>query len=267
MSTSKPEQGTGCRPVLGILITARLGSTRLKRKHLLLVSGKPMMSFLLLRIEQEFTEELAAGHAKIIIATSDEPMNREFEQFCSPTVSVFYGSKSNIPLRHFEAAQAVGFDLALSIDGDDILCSRRAMRAVSDSLLSGSQYASTNGLPFGMNAFGYSVAFLKRSLEGHRDQTLETGWGRIFDTSQMAEIQISDITDDPLLRFTLDYPEDHELFGAVISAFADKIFTASDAEIVEHVYANDLHRLTSAISEEYWNIFRRSVEAEEGRNE
>ena len=66
----------------GILISARLGSTRLKRKHLLKVSDKPIFHYLLKRISMEFQEEINKKEVEVIIATSDEPENRIFKKFC-----------------------------------------------------------------------------------------------------------------------------------------------------------------------------------------
>ena len=165
----------------GIFITARLGSTRLEKKHLLTVNNHPILFFLIKRIKEEFREQLISGEIKIIIVTSDEPENREFENFQKDGATVFYGSINNIPLRHLQAATAHSLDSIISVDGDDILCSVKGMRTVYEALMQGAKYAKTSNFPFGMNSSGYSKDFLESSLNGHFGDILETGWGRIFD--------------------------------------------------------------------------------------
>ena len=246
----------------GILITARLSSSRLERKHLLSVGGRPIFYFLLKRIAGEFQDELLRGGLKIIIATSDEPENREFENFQKDGATVFYGSINNIPLRHLQAAKSHSLDSIISIDGDDILCSVKGMRTVYDALMQGAKYAKTSNLPFGMNSSGYSKDFLESSLKGHFDDILETGWGRVFDQNQLTEIHVPFPFQDNVLRFTLDYDEDYQFFKSVIEAFGDDIFIVQDEDIVRLVMNKKLYLINESISKQYWDNFYKLQEAE-----
>ena len=160
----------------GILVTARLGSTRLEKKHLICVNDKPLILYLIERIRWEFKEEINKGDVKIIIATSDEHENRKFEDFSKFGVSVFYGSINNIPLRHSQATAVHELDAVVSVDGDDILCSPKGMREVYRELCKGTKYVKTSNLPFGMNSSGYASSFLEDSIRNHASDTLETGW-------------------------------------------------------------------------------------------
>jgi spore coat polysaccharide biosynthesis protein SpsF (cytidylyltransferase family) len=246
----------------GIFITARLGSTRLKRKHLLPVNSNPIISYLIGRIVAEFRTEINQDRIVIIITTSGEPENREFERFVSKGVTVFYGSKENIPLRHLQAAKANLLDAIVSVDGDDMLCSVKGMREVFTALTHGATYVKTSNLPFGMNSFGYQRTFLEASLKEHLCDTLETGWGRIFDETELKDIQILSPVQDNSLRFTLDYEEDYRFFSAVIESFGTNIFSASDEDIVKVVLDQKLYLLNESISSEYWKNFYRVQEEE-----
>jgi len=249
---------------IGILVTARLGSSRLPRKHLLQVGEKPLMGYLLARITREFSREIADGKVISVITSSDEPENRDFERFNASGVQVFFGAIDNIPLRHLQAAESLGLDAIVAVDGDDILCSVRAMRATYQLLLTGSQYVKTAGLPFGMNSFGYSTGFLSASLAGHREDVLETGWGKIFDERAATEIRMTVPAAEDRLRFTLDYEEDYRFFTAVIEAIGSEIVTADDEEVVRVVEQNGLYRLNQNIAQEYWANFYRCMEQEKG---
>jgi spore coat polysaccharide biosynthesis protein SpsF len=235
----------------GILITARLGSTRLKRKHLLPVLGHPILYYL-----------LSEGTVEVFISTSDEPENRAFEQFSDDNTRVFYGSKSNIPLRHLQTADTHCLDSIIAVDGDDILCSVNGMQALYQFVRKGGHYVKTSGLPFGMNSMGYSRSFLETSVRRRTKETLETGWGRIFDTSLLTDIVIALPVKSDALRFTLDYEEDYRFFTSVIELLGDKILTAQDEEIVHMVLENRLHAINESISEDYWRNFRLAQEME-----
>ncbi|MBI5563113.1 MAG: glutamate-1-semialdehyde 2,1-aminomutase [Deltaproteobacteria bacterium] len=248
----------------GILITARLGSTRLKQKHLLQVNGSPLLSYLIGRMAREFQKEIADGSAVIVIATTTEEENRAFEALADKGVSVFYGSINNIPLRHLQAARKLGLGNIVSVDGDDVLCSARGVRLVYDALRKGAGHVKTEGLPFGMNSFGYARAFLERSLEGRANAALETGWGRIFNGAALETIDIPLAVGDDRLRFTLDYDEDFAFFKAVIEDLGERIDAAPDEEIVNGVLSKRLYEINSKVAVEYWTNFRKNVEREGG---
>ena len=251
---------------IGYFLTARLGSSRLPRKHLLEAKGRALLEVLAGRIVHAFGTEFRDGRASLVIVTSDEPENREFECFATLGAKVYYGSKRNIPLRHLQAAQALGLAAIVAVDGDDVLCSTEAMRAVCAGLLRGEDYTNTAGLPLGMNAFGYNVGFLRRSLRGNEQKTLETGWGYIFDGAKRVTNPMKLRGEIPEnLRFTVDYPEDYAFFCAIIEYFGERIYSASDQEIVDYVVAEHLSKITAPIAEKYWRDFRAVRDRESGR--
>lgn len=226
-------------------------------------NGVALLEVLIRRISAAFAEDIKSGLAEIVIVTSDELENREFERFSNFGVKIFYGSKKNIPRRHLEAAQALEIDIIIAVDGDDILCSTAAMCSVRDGLVNGEDYAKSSGLPLGVNAFGYRRGFLTTAVRGNEDKVLETGWGYIFDESRLVDhaTQLSCPAPDNL-RFTLDYPEDFEFFRRILENFGTRIVTVSDEEIVSYVMDSKLFKITDPISERYWDNFRDVQQAE-----
>lgn len=247
----------------GILITARLGSTRLEKKHLREINGQPIILFLLERIIFEFREEILNNQAVVIIASSDEPDNREFEGIAGSFAEVYYGAVSNIPLRHHQTAVHYGLDHIIAVDGDDILCSVSGMRAIYSALRSGEAYVKTSGLPFGMNAMGYSTLFLEGCLAASNQDVLETGWGRVFGDSFCRDIRFA-VTSDERLRFTLDYEEDLNFFREVLLSFGSRIVETGDEEIIQAVLSHCLYKLNESVNEEYWQNFYTNI-AKEGK--
>lgn len=138
--------------MIGVFITARLGSTRLSEKHLIEVNAKPYIKWLVERFSIAFNENIDKKELKIFITTSEKPENKKFELiFDKEELGVYFGSDENIPLRHLECAIENGIDYIISIDGDDILCSTEATKLVISKLLNGSKMVQTSGLPLGMN--------------------------------------------------------------------------------------------------------------------
>ncbi|MEI6101611.1 MAG: hypothetical protein WCP73_07210, partial [Eubacteriales bacterium] len=131
----------------GLLVCARMGSSRLPKKHLHEASGKPLMYYLLGRVNKEFEKEIANGEAEVIICSPNEPASEEFRQFNN--AKLFLGDVRNIPKRHVEAAAAFGLDQIVNIDGDDILFSKRALRRIYQALMDGANYVYTKNMPTG----------------------------------------------------------------------------------------------------------------------
>jgi spore coat polysaccharide biosynthesis protein SpsF len=243
-----------------IVLIARLGSTRLKRKHLLEACGRPVLQWSIDRIDHEFRNEIRRKEADIIIATSDEKDNREFENLKNGTV--FYGSIDNIPLRLLQCAESYDAENIISVDGDDILCSLRAMRKIYSALKEGKPYVKTTGLPLGLNAAGYKRAFISTCLEAHKNEKLETGWGRVFDETLITDIRMTGIKDDPDLRFTLDYDCDFDFFKKIICDLGEKLYSMDDRKLVDHVRKNGIQLLNRKVAQEYWDNFRKAMSKE-----
>ncbi|MFA6412695.1 MAG: hypothetical protein WCW53_08350 [Syntrophales bacterium] len=248
----------------GIFITARLGSKRVEQKHLLPVNGQPILFYLLGRIKKAFQAEIEKEDVCVVIATSDEPENRTFEEFAGDGVTVYYGDVHNIPLRHLQTAEGLKLDAVIAVDGDDILCSVEGMKAVYHALKANAPYVQTAGLPLGMNVMGYTTRFLKESLGQGHEKILETGWTRLFDQAQLHQVQVSlpDYSYEQL-RFTLDYQEDHLFFKAVIEDLAERVWTISDAELINLVTEKHFYRLNDSVSKKYWENFHRQKRQEE----
>ncbi|MEJ5055165.1 hypothetical protein [Sphingobacterium sp. MYb382] len=247
----------------GVFITARLGSSRLKQKHLIKANGFTFLEWLIKRMEFEFSSELLAGNVHIFIVTSDLEENRQFEVFSNNYVQIFYGADDNIPLRHLQCAKANGVDNILSIDGDDILCSPAAARLVFESLsITNNVLAKTSGLSLGMNVFGYKTSYLEEVIQGLENSTLETGWGRIFDMKKADDLLLVSPIGYEKLRMTLDYDKDAVFFQKVIESIGNAIIEIDDFALVSTVIQNQWNDINDELSEEYWNNFKKQQKEE-----
>ena len=98
----------------GIIIQARLGSTRLPRKILKeFYGGKTLLETVISNLQK------VAG-AKIIVATSVNPNNDELESFLNErNITMFRGSEEDVLSRFIGAAEANGVDGVVRICSDN----------------------------------------------------------------------------------------------------------------------------------------------------
>ncbi|KIC63415.1 cytidylyltransferase domain-containing protein [Chryseobacterium taiwanense] len=247
--------------MIGVFITARLGSSRLSEKHLIEVNGKPFIKWLVQRFLIAFKANIERNDLKIFITTSTKIENKKFESiFDKSEAEVYYGSDENIPLRHLKCAIDNDIDYIISIDGDDILCSTEASKIVLDKLLSGSKMVQTLGLPLGMNSTGYSKEFLEESLLGNEFNKLETGWGKIFDKSHIEVIQLKDEKSTENIRMTLDYEPDAVFFKKVISSI--DVLDVSDDALIGSIITNNWNQINDHLDDIYWSNFNKQKQEE-----
>jgi spore coat polysaccharide biosynthesis protein SpsF (cytidylyltransferase family) len=250
----------------GIVFIARLGSTRLSRKHLIKASGQTFVEWMIKRFLYEFKSEIASHGVQLFLATSDEPVNRDFEAILkSLPVKIFYGSVSNIPLRLLQCVREHNLQNIISVDGDDILCSPKAARQALQSLQKTSKHKwiKTSGLALGMNVMGFNREVLEACADKIGTEKLETGWGRVFDSSKSIDIKLGNFSQRTDLRFTLDYQEDADFFKAVIEGYGDSILSATDTEIVNYVTENNLTRINAGVNDTYWENFNKQMKSED----
>lgn len=242
---------------IGILITARLGSSRLPDKHIQNLGGITPIALLIRRLKQ-------CGYP-IVISTSIEDANKHFSQVANEEgVKVFFGSPSNIPLRHLQTCEAFDFDFALSVDGDDVLTAPEAINVVAENFLNSldfTKYFYTKGYPFGMNCGGYSKSYLTTVLKNHESSTLETGWGRIFPKESYFEINVRSKNYDNW-RLSLDYPEDFEMFKAIWNLIGVHIFTMPTSEILKKFEEKEIFKINQSVIEKYWSNFNTEMHRE-----
>jgi spore coat polysaccharide biosynthesis protein SpsF (cytidylyltransferase family) len=245
---------------IGLLVTARMGSTRLSDKHLKPLHGRPALSYLLERIQNTFKTPLLEGLAQVFIATGTAAANSGLGVFSNDTVPLFHGDDDNIPLRHLQLAKAHQLDAMVSIDGDDLFCSPEAMHAVYEGLKQGLPLVKTTGYPFGMNAWGYSCEALAQAVSTQDHGLLETGWGRAFDAIAAKVIEL-DCANADKVRATLDYPLDLDFFSSV-TAHIPEWQTLATPDFVSKIVAQDLHLINSSLHDVYWQNFHTQMNEE-----
>lgn len=250
---------------IGIFITARMGSVRLKDKHIREIGGLPALTWLLSRVEKEFSHEIIGEELDICVVTGSSTQNSPLRPLAQAVGAKFFnGDDDNIPLRHLQAAEALGIDAIVSIDGDDLFCAPEAMRAIHLGLKSGSPLVRTLGLPLGMNAWGYDADTLRKALSGASAGVLETGWGRIFDGYPATEVLFDCPEKAKEIRATLDYEEDLTFFDQCIREVPGWL-TMPTIEFIDIIAKNNYGELNASLSDKYWKNFKMNISNEKNK--
>ena len=256
--------------MVGIFITARLGSTRLQRKHLILTEGKTMIEWLVLRYKTIFEKELLSGDVKIFLTTSVKEENKAFSSLLEKYgVEVYFGEDTNIPKRYFDCAKKHVLDYFIVVDGDDILCSAYGSYQLYQSILENLNYdiLKVEGLPIGLNSSALKTSYVEACLKKHPNENLEVGWSRIFTAPTTKQIVLGNYDIQGDLRFTLDYEDDARFFKSIINFFGEKILKVTDLDLIDTVVSQNFDQINGHLSREYWENYNSAIKKQNENNE
>lgn len=153
----------------GIIIQARMGSTRLPGKVLLNLAGQPVLWHIVNRCSQLSVNRL-------IIATSTLPQNRPIVKFCRQhRLLVFTGSETDVLSRYYLCAQKYQLDVILRVSGDCPLTDPFIMNRCLTSLMRcRGDFCTTNqaniSLPVGLGASAFTFSALHQASQKARTE-------------------------------------------------------------------------------------------------
>lgn len=195
---------------------ARMNSTRLPRKVLLEIQGKPLIVHQIERVR------LCKSVNQFILCTTINPLDDELEGVAREAgLDVFRGSESDVPGRLLSAAEQFGVDFFLLVEADDHFVDPGHLDAlVAHWKECGDDFIRVDGTPIGAWARGISRRAMEK-LCRERDTDGLDGWGAWFeqqDDLQCTRVNLMEGEDHELVekvRLTIDYPEDFELAEAL----------------------------------------------------
>lgn len=237
-------------------VTARLGSSRLPRKALMMLRGRTVLARVLERAA------LAAEPERVILCTTEESEDDALVELAAGMdVPVHRGSTDDILERWLGATREHGIDFFVACDGDNVLCDPHTIeRVLERHRETGAEYVSCNGLPLGAASLGIATAALERVCE-LKTETETAGQGRFFQDESLvsrAEVEAPDEVRMPDARLTLDYQEDMELLDVVIGELERPGEPVELSDVVALLRSRpDLVEINAGRSEEYWERFRK----------
>lgn len=206
---------------IGCLLSVREKATRLPKKVLLDVAGKPLTARLLERLA------MAKNVDKVILSTSTHADDKILADLAEKEGFAFFrGNEEDKLDRYYHTAMQYGLDAVVIVDGDDPFCFPETIDMVAAALREGgSDCVYLSGLPLGAAATGLTTDALRRVLELKDERDTEV-WGGYFIGSGLfksREIRIDDpLLNHPEIRLTLDYQEDYDLVTAAVRALGNR---------------------------------------------
>jgi len=195
---------------IGIIIQARMGSTRLPGKVMKLIAGMPLLEHVIKRLEG------LNSNVEIVIATSLESQDDVIQHYCRDNdINCFRGDEEDVLSRYYEAAKKYNFKHIVRLTADnpftDIEELDRLIRLhVNDS----NDYTHSFGdLPIGVGAEIFSFDALGKShFEGYEYHHREHVNEYIQERPNIFKIKKLDITKNKIcseLRLTVDTEDDY----------------------------------------------------------
>jgi spore coat polysaccharide biosynthesis protein SpsF len=196
---------------IGIIIQARMGSTRLPGKILLMIGRKVLLEHILDRLSK------LRYPAMTVIATSNSPQDDVVERFCdSHGVACFRGSEDNVLDRYYQCASKFGFRHIVRLTGDNPFPDMEELdNLIELHLRAGADYSTSQAsLPLGVGAEIFTFEALERSWrEGWAPHHLEHVNEYLLEHPEIfksASLGVSPGKNRPDVRLTLDTEDDYQ---------------------------------------------------------
>ena len=211
-----------------ILITARLKSTRLPKKIIKLIHGKPMIKHMLDRLK------LAKTPSKIIICTStitqDDPLEKIAKE---EEVMCYRGDADDVLVRLKSAAEEFNIETVINCTADNPFVDPIYIdKLYEHHIREKNEFTKIEGLPWGTFSYAISLKALKKACELKNETDTEVWHGYFMDTGNFKWSSL-EVTDEnvlwPDLRLTVDVPEDFEMVTKIFDKLYDgvNVFTLS----------------------------------------
>lgn len=195
---------------IGVVIQARMGSSRLPGKVLRPIAGRVLLDHVIGRLRDLQTP------VEVVVATSTEPGDDIVAAHCKGRVNCFRGSELDVLDRYVSCAQANRFDHVLRLTADNPFTDIEELdRLIALHLVEGYDYTHAFGeLPIGVGAeiFTFS-ALLESHLAGHAPNHREHVNEYVQenpDLFRIGRLAVPARKKAPNLSLTVDTPADYE---------------------------------------------------------
>jgi spore coat polysaccharide biosynthesis protein SpsF len=240
---------------IDVIIQARLGSSRLPKKVLLDIHGRPLLGHCVDRLKQISTIN------RIIVATTSEAIDDPINEFCVDEKLLCYrGSVNNVLNRFIAASLEYKLDRFLRICSDNPFIDIELIQAQISSFEPDDDYCSYY-TQAGENVMVKPVGFfveavtrkaLEKAVELGIDDPRTQEHVTYYIHSHPKDFKLKKLPlpgfIDPELRFTIDYPEDVLVAEYIIK----KINKPNARNMMDLVRRdNDLNQMISKIAITY----------------
>jgi len=196
---------------IGVLITARLKSSRLPFKLLNDLNGKMVIERVIDRARE------IQNISEVVLCTSTNSQDRPLVDIAKKHgIYYFNGSEDDVLYRLLTAAQFYEMDYFINITADNPLFSVHYANLVADSLRREERdFIKITGLPLGTACYGLKTKAVELVCRFKELADTEI-WGYLINRPEIFNVKEIEATAElyrPGLRLTLDYQEDYNLIN------------------------------------------------------
>lgn len=239
------------RGKVGVIVQARMGSTRLKGKVLKKLSEKPVLLHVVNRLKYCKTVD------DVIIATTNNEEDNIIADLCKKEGIKYYrGSESNVLDRYYQAAKLFDLDIIVRVTSDCPLIDPVAVDKVVNGFLNHDdvEYVSNSlirSYPRGLECSAFSFQALEDSWEkASEPHHLEHVVLYIRENpDKYRHLNITNEEDLSKYRLTLDEPEDLELLTIVYDELYQPGKMIDNDEVIELIKNENLFNINSHIEQ------------------
>lgn len=196
--------------LIGIIIQARMGSTRLPGKVMKNIGDKTLLEHIIFRISR------LKNSVKIVIATSNLEKDDEIEDFCKQNdISFFRGSELNVLERYHLCAKENKFDHIVRLTGDNPFIDIEELdNLIELHLNSQADYSRSFAvLPKGVGSEIFTFEALEQSYkygfkENHKEHVNEY-IEENEDKFKIVELEVKSEKNRPDISLTVDTGDDY----------------------------------------------------------
>ena len=233
---------------IGVIIQARMGSTRLPGKVLKTVSPNSNITLLEYMVNRVNKSKLID---RVVVATStnkiDDPVSDLVKDRLFNT-KVFRGSENDVLSRFYECAMDNNFDIIVRLTADCPFIDPDVIdKCIISHVESGADYTSNTCPPSeslypdgsDIEVFGFNTLATTNSYAATKESREHVTFFMWKNSKMFKTKLIKDLDEDlSSFRYTIDYPEDLEVFRLIYTELERKGIFGHTADIVSELKDN-----------------------------
>lgn len=235
---------------VGVIVQARMGSTRLKGKVLKELSGRPVLWHVVERLKHsKYLNE-------IIIATTENLEDNSIVDFCSEhKISCFRGEELDVLKRYYDAAQNYKLDIVVRVTSDCPLIDPQIVDSLIKTLVEGNfDYVSNSfekTFAKGLECSAFTFEALKKCMENarkseHREHVVLYMRENI---NLFKTFGIKNSKDESDYRITLDEIDDYRLLNLVYERLYKENSIINVKEALIYIEENNLKIMNAHVEQ------------------
>jgi spore coat polysaccharide biosynthesis protein SpsF len=241
---------------IGIIIQARMESSRLPNKVLMDIDGKPLLEFIIKRLKR-------LENIEIIVATTNQKADNKITELCTPINIPYYrGSTENVLERYIECAQKFNIDIIIRVCSDSPFIDQEGILNLLDTYKKNPTADLIHnkhkyGYPFGTGAELVTLKALEIAQK-YATEKYQKEHVLPYILENPNKFKIIQVNAPPkLIRpgyfLTIDYPEDLDLIKKIIEiiSFKEKEYIPLELIIILLDTNQDLVKINNHLHEGY----------------